>query len=131
MKYSYINHRNVIFQKTSDLIGTAAEPQTSDLSQDNAILLFKKSIAVMKHKDKEQGSLRVISQIYSLLLCIHYSIHFCGYKATVMYDKRSYLLSSGITTCSLREVQTLLQLKMLLLSSGYHTMPEHGGSKLL
>jgi len=55
MKYSYINHHNVIFQKTSDLIGTAAKPQTSDLSQDNAILLFKKSITVMKHKDKEQG----------------------------------------------------------------------------
>jgi len=48
-----------------------------------------------------------------------------------MYDKRGYLLSSGITTCSLREVQTLLQLKMLLLSSGYHTIPENGGSKLL
>jgi hypothetical protein len=55
MKYSYINHCNVIFQKTSHLIGTAAEPQISDISQDNAILLFKKSTAVMKHKDKEQG----------------------------------------------------------------------------
>jgi hypothetical protein len=55
VKYSYINQCNVIFQKTSDLIGTAAEPQTSDLSQDNAFLLFTKSIAVMKHKHKEQG----------------------------------------------------------------------------
>jgi len=55
MKHLYINHHNVISQKTSNLIGTAAEPQTSDLSHDNAILLFKKSITVMKHKDKEQG----------------------------------------------------------------------------
>jgi len=46
MKHSYINHHNVISQKTSYLIGTGAEPQTSDLSLDYTILLFKKSIAV-------------------------------------------------------------------------------------
>jgi len=55
MKHLYINYHNVITQKNSDLISTAAEPQISDFSQDNVILLFKKSIAVMKHKDKEQG----------------------------------------------------------------------------
>jgi hypothetical protein len=93
-------------QKTSNLTGTAAEPQISDLPQDNTILLFKKSITVMKHKHKEQGRLRVISQIYSLLLSIHYNIHVCRYRVTVMYEKGGCLLSSGTTTCSLREVQT-------------------------
>jgi len=55
MKHLYINHHNVITHKTSNLINTAAQPQISDLLQDNTILLFKKSIVVMKHKDKEQG----------------------------------------------------------------------------
>lgn len=130
MKHSYIKHHNVISQKTSNLISSAAEPQTSDLSQDDSNLLFKKSIAAMKHK--EQDWIHVISQIYSLLLCIHYNIHFCRYKVTVIYDKRGYLstVSWHDNTQSDGSADTL-QLKMPLLSPGYQTCPENGGSKLL